>query len=175
MATRKVTTKQTVNPFADRVDRFFLAGLGIVANVRKAGTVTYAGLVKDGEKFRKETAKRAEKMMDRVEDSIKDAGDEAEERVEGFVTRIRRSPELGKIEKAFDKGVADTMDWLNVPSKNDIDMLNKKLNRIIRVVDAKEKKAAPKKATASKAPVARKKTAVAKAAPTAKTTTSKAA
>ena len=170
MATRKVTRKQEVNVLADRVDRFFLAGLGIVANVRKAGTVTYAGLVKDGEKFRKETAKRAEKMMDRVEDTIKDAGDEAEERVEGFVTRIRRSPELGKFEKAFDKGVANTMDWLNVPSKNDVDMLNKKLNRILRVIDAKEKKAAPKKA-----PVARKKTAVAKAAPPVKTTTSKAA
>ncbi len=170
MATRKVTTKQRVNPFADRVDRFFLAGLGIVANVRKAGTVTYDGLVKDGEKFRKETAKRAEKMMDRVEDSIKDAGDEAEERVEGFVTKIRRSPELGKIEKAFDKGVADTMDWLNVPSKNDVDMLNKKLNRILRVIDAKEKKATPKKA-----PVARKKTAVAKARTPVKTTTPKAA
>ena len=69
MATRKVTTKQRVNSFADQVDRFFLAGLGIVANVRKAGADTYEGLVKDGEKFRKETAKRAEKMMDRVEDS----------------------------------------------------------------------------------------------------------
>ena len=170
MATRKVTTKQRVNGFADQVDRFFLAGLGIVANVRKAGAGTYDSLVKDGEKFRKETAKRAEKMMDRVEDTIKDAGDEAEERVEGFVTRVRRRPELGRIEKAFDKGVADTMDWLNVPSKNDVDMLNKKLNRILRVIDAKEKKAAPRKA-----PAARKKTAVAKAAEPVRTTTPKAA
>ena len=170
MATRKVTTKQTVNSFADRIDRFFLAGLGIVANARKAGTDTFDTLVRDGEKFRKETAKRAEKMMDSVEDTIKDAGDEAEERVEGFVTRIRRSPELGKFEKAFDKGVANTMDWLNVPSKNDVDMLNKKLNRILRVIDAKEKKAAPKKAAA-----ARKKTAVAKAAPPVRSTTPKAA
>ena len=170
MATRKVTTKQTVNSFADRIDRFFLAGLGIVANARKAGADTFDTLVRDGEKFRKETAKRAEKMMDSVEDTIKDAGDEAEERVEGFVTRIRRSPELGRFEKAFDKGVANTMDWLNVPSKNDVDMLNKKLNRILRVIDAKEKKAAPKKAAA-----ARKKTAVAKAAPPVRTTTPKAA
>ncbi len=175
MATRKVTRKQQVNSFADQVDRFFLAGLGIVANVRNAGTDTYDSLVKDGEKFRKDTAKRAEKMMDRVEDSIKDAGDEAQEAAEDFVTRVRRSPELGKFEKAFDKGVANTMDWLNVPSKNDIDMLNKKLNRIIRVIDAKEKKAAPRKAAPRKAPVARKKTAATKAAPPVKTTTPKAA
>ena len=170
MATRKVNTKQRVNSFADQVDRFFLAGLGIVANVRTAGGDTYEGLVKDGENFRKETAKRAEKMMDRVEDSIKDVGEEAEEAAEGFVTRIRRRPELGKVEKAFDKGVADTMDWLNVPSKNDVDMLNKKLNRILRIIDAKEKKA-----TSRKAPVARKKTAVAKAAEPVKAPTPRAA
>ena len=170
MATRKVTTKQRVNDFAGQVDRIFLAGLGIVANARKAGADAFDGLVRDGEKFRKDTAKRAEKMIDRVEDSIKDAGDEAQERAEGFVTRIRRSPELGKIEKAFDRRVADTMDWLNVPSKNDVDMLNKKLNRILRVIDAKEKKPA-----ARKAPAARKKTAVAKGAEPVKATTPKAA
>ena len=88
----------------------------------------------------------------------------------GWKFKQARRTELGRFEKAFDKGVANTMDWLNVPSKNDVDMLNKKLNRILRVIDAKEKKAAPKKAAA-----ARKKTAVAKAAPPVRTTTPKAA
>jgi poly(hydroxyalkanoate) granule-associated protein len=154
MATQKVKTKQAVNEFAGQVDKVFLASLGVVANARKAGIETFEALVKDGEKFRKETSKKAEKAMDRVEDSLRDAGDEAEEAVDTLVTRIRRRAQFEKLEKAFDKRVADAMDRMNVPSKNDIDTINKKLNRIIRVVDAKQTAKAP----AKKAPAARKTT-----------------
>lgn len=155
MATKKVETKQVVNEFAGQVDKVFLASLGVVANARKAGIETFQALVKDGEKFRKDTSRKAEKMMDSVEDTIRDAGDDAEEAVEGLVTRIRRRAPLNKIEKAFDKSVADAMDRLNVPSKNDIDTINKKLNRILRVVDTKETRKAPAR---KKAPAARKTT-----------------
>ncbi len=154
MANQKVKTKQTVNEIAGQVDKVFLASLGVVANARKAGIETFEALVKDGEKFRKETSKKAEKMMDRVEDSLRDAGDDAEDAVDTLVTRIRRRAQFEKLEKAFDKRVADAMDRMNVPSKNDIDTINKKLNRIIRVVDSKETAKAP----AKKAPAARKTT-----------------
>jgi poly(hydroxyalkanoate) granule-associated protein len=154
MATQKAKTKQAVNEFAGQVDKVFLASLGVVANARKAGIETFEALVKDGEKFRKETSKKAEKAMDRVEDSLREAGDEAEEAVDTLVTRIRRRAQFEKLEKAFDKRVADAMDRMNVPSKNDIDTINKKLNRIIRVVDAKQTAKAP----AKKAPAARKTT-----------------
>ena len=39
------------------------------------------------------------------------------------------------------------MDRLNVPSKNDIDAINKKLNKIIRLLDEQGKPAAKPKAT----------------------------
>jgi poly(hydroxyalkanoate) granule-associated protein len=155
MATQKTKSKQAVNEFAGQVDKVFLASLGVVANARKAGIETFEALVKDGEKFRNETSKKAEKMMDRVEDSFRDAGDDAEEAVDSLVTRIRRRAQFEKLEKAFDKRVADAMDRMNVPSKNDIDTINKKLNRILRVVDTKDTKKAPAR---KKAPAARKTT-----------------
>jgi hypothetical protein len=59
----------------------------------------------------------------------------------------------------FDKRVADAMDRLNVPSKNDIDKINKKLNKILRAIESKDVKAPTKKAAATKrATAARKKT-----------------
>ena len=54
------------------------------------------------------------------------------------------------------------MDRLNVPSKNDIDAINKKLNRIIKLLDEKGKPAAKKKTASkrtAKKPAARKKAA----------------
>ncbi len=57
------------------------------------------------------------------------------------------------------------MDRLHVPSKNDIDAINKKLNKIIRLLDEQGKPAAKKKATrkrATKKPATRKKAATRK-------------
>ena len=54
------------------------------------------------------------------------------------------------------------MDRMNVPSKNDIDAINKKLNKIIRLLGEQGKPAAKKKATrkrATKKPATRKKVA----------------
>ena len=52
------------------------------------------------------------------------------------------------------------MDRMNVPSKNDIDKINKKLDKILKAIEPKAKKPAAKTAPA--------KTAVAKKAPAAK-------
>jgi hypothetical protein len=52
------------------------------------------------------------------------------------------------------------MDRLNVPSKNDIDAINKKLNKIIRLLEGQGKPASKKKVTrktAKKKPATRKK------------------
>ena len=60
--------------------------------------------------------------------------------------RVRGRSKLDKFQTAFDKRVADTMDRLNVPSKNDIDKINAKLNKILKALDDKPVKpaAAPK-------------------------------
>jgi len=79
--------------------------------------------------------------------------DDAESRAEGLLDRVRDRSKLTKLQSAFDKRVADAMDRMNVPSKNDIDKINKKLDKILRGIEPKAKKPAAKKAPAKKAVV----------------------
>jgi len=169
MAKKESKAKQRVNEFTEQLDNVFLAGLGAFANAQKMGTETFESLVKDGEKFRKEASKKTEKLIDDVQDSVREMRDDAESRAEGLLDRVRDRSKLTKLQSAFDKRVADAMDRMNVPSKNDIDKINKKLNKILRAIEdqgkpapAKKKTATRRKTSAKKAPA---KKATAKAAP----------
>jgi len=153
MAKKESKAKQKVNEFTEQLDNVFLAGLGAFANAQKMGTETFESLVKDGEKFRREASKKTEKLIDDVQDSVREMRDDAESRAEGLLDRVRDRSKLTKLQSAFDKRVADAMDRMNVPSKNDIDKINKKLDKILRGIEPKAKKPAAKKAPATKAAV----------------------
>ena len=150
MTKKESKAKQRVNEFTEQLDNVFLAGLGAFANAQKMGSETFESLVKDGEKFRKEASKKTEKLIDDVQDSVREMRDDAEEKAEGLLDRVRDRSKLNKLQSAFDKRVADAMDRMNVPSKNDIDKINRKLNKILKAVETKAKKTAAKKKTASK-------------------------
>ena len=151
MAKKESKAKQRVNEFAEQLDSVFLAGLGAFANAQKMGTETFESLVKDGEKFRKEASKKTEKLIDEVQDSVREMRDDAEARAEGLLDRVRDRSKLTKLQGAFDKRVADAMDRLNVPSKNDMDKINRKLDKILKAIEPKAKRPAAKKAPAKKA------------------------
>ena len=165
MAKKESKAQQRVSEITEQLDNVFLAGLGAFANAQKMGTETFESLVKDGEKFRKDASKKTEKLIDDVQDSVREMRDDAEERAEGLLDRVRDRSKLNKLQSAFDKRVADAMDRMNVPSKNDIDKINKKLDKILRSIEPKAKKpavkkapvkkAATKKATTKKAPAAK--------------------
>ncbi len=150
MAKKESKAKQRVSEFTEQLDHVFLAGLGAFANAQKMGSETFESLVKDGEKFRKEASKKTEKLIDDVQDSVREMRDDAEEKAEGLLDRVRDRSKLNKLQSAFDKRVADAMDRMNVPSKNDIDKINRKLNKILRTIESSAKKPAAKKKTASK-------------------------
>ena len=164
MADTKRKTKQRVDEFTQQLENVFLAGLGAMSNAQKMGSETFDTLVKDGKKFRKEASKKTEGLIDDVQTAIRDMGDDAQERAEGLLDRVRDGSRFSKLQGAFDKRVADTMDRLNVPSKNDIDKINKKLNKILRVLEGERKATPAKKKTATKRKTVAKKT-TAKAAP----------
>ena len=151
MAETKGKTRQKTSEFTQQLENVFLAGLGAMANAQKMGTETFESLVKDGEKFRKEASKKTEKLIDDVQDSVREMRDDAESKAEGLLDRVRDRSKLTKLQSAFDKRVADAMDRLNVPSKNDIDKINKKLDKILKSIEPKAKKPAAKKAPAKKA------------------------
>jgi poly(hydroxyalkanoate) granule-associated protein len=170
MAGKKKTVKQKapesrVGEFADQLEHAFLAGLGALSDAQKKGAKRFDSLVKEGEKFRKKATSRTETLIDDVQDAIRDMAGDAQSRAEGLLDQVRDKSQLSKLQSAFDTRVADAMDRLHVPSKNDIDAINKKLNKIIRLLDEQGKPAAKKKATrkrATKKPATRKKAATRK-------------
>ncbi len=160
MAKKESKAKQRVSEFTEQLDNVFLAGLGAFANAQKMGSETFDTLVKDGEKFRKEASKKTERLIDDVQDSVREMRDDAESKAEGLLDRVRDRSGLDKLQSAFDKRVAGAMDRLYVPSKSDIDKINKKLDKIMRAIEPKAKKPVAKKAASKKAPA--KKAAAAK-------------
>ncbi len=168
MAGKKGTKKRKVSDknVAEQLEHAFLAGLGALSNAQKAGEKTFDSLVKQGEQFRKKTTKQTESLIDNVQDAIRDMTGDAQSKATGLLDQVRDKSKLSKLQSAFDTRVADAMDRLNVPSKNDIDKINGKLNKILRALDDKPK-AVAKKPVAKKAAPARK---VAKKAPAKKAT-----
>ena len=170
MAGKKTSKNQTasdsrVGEFADQLEHAFLAGLGALSDAQKKGAKGFDSLVKEGEKFRKKATSRTEALIDDVQGAIRDMAGDAQSRAEGLLDQVRDKSQLSKLQSAFDTRVADAMDRLHVPSKNDIDAINKKLNKIIRLLDEQGKPAAKKKATrkrATKKPATRKKAATRK-------------
>ncbi|MGI9249269.1 MAG: phasin family protein [Woeseiaceae bacterium] len=156
MANKKSTKKQkdsvmSVGEVTEQLEHVFMAGLGALSDAQKQGAKTFDALVKEGEKFRKKTTSRTETLIDDVQDTIRDMADDAQSKATGLIDQVRGKSRLDKLQGAFDARVADTMDRLNVPSKNDIDKLNKKLNQIIRMLKDQDKPAAKPKAVRKKA------------------------
>ena len=177
MASKKTAKNQKdsekrVNEIAEQLEHAFMAGLGALSGAQKKGAETFDSLVKEGEKFRKKTTSKTESLIDDVQDAIRDMADDAQSKATGLIDQVRGKSKLDKLQSAFDTRVADAMDRLNVPSKNDIDAINKKLNKIIRLLNDDGKPAAKKKAPTrkrtTKKPAAKK-----KAAKTAKKTTTR--
>jgi poly(hydroxyalkanoate) granule-associated protein len=174
MAGKKTTTKpkdgdRRANDIAEQFEHVFMAGLGALSDAQKKGAKTFDSLVKEGEKFRRKTTSKTESLIDDVQDAIRDMADDAQSKATGLIDQVRDKSRLDKLQSAFDTRVADAMDRLNVPSKNDIDAIHKKLDKIIRLLQEDSKPAA-KKATTRK-PAARKPAARKKAAKTVKKTT----
>ncbi len=144
-------SENRVNEITEQLEHAFMAGLGALSDAQKKGAKTFDSLVKEGEKFRKKTTSKTESLIDDVQDAIRDMADDAQSKATGLLDQVRDKSRLDKLQSAFDTRVADAMDRLNVPSKNDIDAINKKLNKIIRLLNDEAKPAA-KKATTRKRP-----------------------
>ena len=162
MAEKAGKAKQKATEFTHQLENVFLAGLGALANAQKMGGETFDALVKDGEKFRKEASKKTDKMIDDVQKNVRGMSEGAQDKAEGLLDRVRDRTNITKLQSAFDKRVADAMDRLNVPSKNDIDKINRKLDKILRAIESTAKPAAKKKTATKRKTAAPKKAAAEK-------------
>jgi len=173
MAAKKAKAKQRdsekmVNEIKEQLEDAFLAGLGAFANAQEAGEKRFDKLVKEGEKFRKKTTKKTETLIDDVQKAIREMTDDAQSKANGLLDQVRGQSRLEKLNDVFDKRVAGAMDRLQMSTKKDIDAINRKLDKIVKLLEAKqpvaEKKAAPKKAAPKPTTASRKKAPVKKTA-----------
>ena len=146
MAGKKGKTKQTdskkrVAEITEQLEHAFLAGLGAFSNAQKAGEKTFDKLVKQGEDFRKKTSKKTESLIDDVQDAIRDMTGDAQSRAEGLLDQVRDKSNISKLPSVFDARVADAMERLKVPTKKDVDAINRKLSKILKLLEEKPAKA----------------------------------
>jgi poly(hydroxyalkanoate) granule-associated protein len=154
-----------------QLEHVFLAGLGALSNTRKAGQKTFETLVKQGESFRKGATDKTESLIDDVQDAIRSMAGDAQSKATGLIDQMRDTPQMDKLQSVFDARIDKALDRLGVASKQDLDKLNKKLDRaLLNLATKKAAKKAAKK-TAKKAAKRPVKKAVAK--PSAKKTVTK--
>ena len=146
-----------VGEIAEQLEHVFLAGLGALSNAQKAGVKTFDALVKQGEDFRDETSKKTESLIDDVQDAIRGMTSDAQSKATGLLDQVRDVSNLDKLHSVFDSRVQGALDRLNVPSKKDIDSINKKLNKILKEFDGKAKAASKKPRATAKPKAAAKK------------------
>lgn len=129
----------------DVAGQIWLAGLGAYVKVEKEGTKWFDTLVKDGERLEEKTRELVDRQWSFYRDKVDDVRGKVEE-VKDMATNS-----IDRIEKAFDERVASALARLNIPSKNDIDYLNQKIQSLQQEL-ATLKTSAPK-ASATKTSV----------------------
>lgn len=156
MAKRKSTSKRkNQNDVTEQLEQAFLAGLGALANAQKAGSKAFDKLVEQGKSFSRQTTDKSEELIDDVQAAIRSMASDAQSKASGLLEQMRETPQVEKIQGVFDARVADTLNRIGVASKQDIDALNDKLDRLVATY-AKKKRTAQKKRAVTKKRAAKK-------------------
>ena len=156
MANRKRSSKsKDQNDVTEQLEQAFLAGLGALANAQKAGSKAFDKLVEQGRSFSRQTTDKSEELIDDVQSAIRSMASGAQSRASGLLEQMRETPQVEKIQGVFDARVADTLNRLGVASKQDIEALNDKLDRLVGTY-AKKKRTAQKKRAVTKKRSAKK-------------------
>lgn len=150
MAKKTTSSKRNnQNDVSEQLEQAFLAGLGALANAQKAGSKAFDKLVEQGKSFSRQTTDKSEELIGDVQSAIRSMASGAQSKASGLLEQMRETPQVEKIQGVFDARVADTLNRLGVASKQDIEALNDKLDRLVDTY-AKKKRAAQKKRAVTK-------------------------
>ena len=151
MAKRSKNSKRKEqNDVSEQLEQAFLAGLGALANAQKAGSKAFDKLVEQGKSFSRQTTDRSEELIDDVQSAIRSMASDAQSRASGLLEQMRETPQVEKIQGVFDARVADALNRLGVASKQDIEALDEKLDRLVRTYEKNKRSTQKKRAVAKK-------------------------
>ena len=125
------------------------AGLGAFAKAQEEGGRVFHKLVKEGTDLQKRTRSMAEDKVSEVTGTVTKVADGVSKQASGS---------WDKLEQVFEDRVARALGTIGVPTKKDMDTLNKRIEQLAKAVatlSGKKAPAAPKAAAARK-PAAKK-------------------
>lgn len=124
-ATQKI--KSTAKDMQDSANQIWLAGLGAFSNAQEESEKVFESLVKQGQDFENKTSSNVRKQI-KV----------AEGRVQSIRNRANSSVE--KLELVFEERVQQVLAKLGVPSQNDLEVLNQKIEELRAALPEKKKR-----------------------------------
>lgn len=146
----------------DSAQQIWQAGLAAFTRAQSEGNKAFESLVKEGMEIQRKTQNAAEGKI--AKGTIK---------VQGLASEIssKATDQLGKMEAAFDAGVAKALHKLGVPSDKDVKSILARIDALTQAVQSLSKPPAPPSASPAKraaakaapSPIAVKKRAVKKA------------
>lgn len=142
------------------VDQIWQAGLGAFARAQQEGGELFSKLVHEGMAIQKRTQHMAEEQLAGMTDTFSKMADNLGKQASGS---------LGKIETAIEDRVAQSLEKIGVPTRDDIRHLGKQITELQHAVNALLAKKPATKAAQKTAAAAPKKRAAAKATKAAKT------
>ena len=127
MSSTKKKIKSTARDIQESANQIWLAGLGAFSNAQEESEKVFESLVKQGQEFENKTSNNVRKQI-KV----------AEGRVQSIRNRANSSVE--KLELVFEERVQQVLAKLGVPSQNDLEVLNQKIEELRADLPEKKKR-----------------------------------
>lgn len=130
--TKKKSDKDFPIDVKESAHKVWLAGLGAVSVAEEKGSEFFKRLVKRGEKYEERRKEQVEKVVDRVKDGVEDVREEVETR-------------WSKLGDSFDRKVAQAVERLGVPTREEIHKLTVRVEDLTAQLDKLQPKTGSKR------------------------------
>ena len=116
-ALQNIIETPTATNIRESANRIWLAGLGAFAKTQEEGEKLFQSLVKEGEKIERQARKAAEARI-------------AEARNKVVEFRGKANQQIDRLEELFQERVAQVLNRLGVPSREDIQELSRRVEAL---------------------------------------------
>lgn len=122
--------KNVAQKMLDSAQQIWLAGLGAFSKAQDEGSKWFDNLVSEGNALEKATRKLTTKSVDDVRDVV-----------ENTVSQVRQraSDSWDRLEEVFENRVARALSKLGIPSRDDLQELNRRIDELTRNVKTMKK------------------------------------
>lgn len=127
MSSTKQKLKSTAKDIQESANQIWLAGLGAFSNAQEESEKVFESLVKQGQEFENKTSNNVRKQIKVAESRVQ-------------TIRHRANSSVVKLEQVFEERVQQVLAKLGVPSQNDLEVLNQKIEELRAALPEKKKR-----------------------------------